>query len=127
MKNNVQEIEARPLTKLESDWILEILGTKGEWSGADIKQTKVVAQGPCDDGLSLILRAPDPENPKLAKEAGYVGRLVICTADDSLIEVRLSQAGGRLDELFVLFVDPKHPDRKLPESWTEISHEAIAM
>lgn len=127
MTSDVKEIEARPLTKQESDWIHEILQTSEEWRDADTSRTQVIAQGPCDEGLSFLLQAPDPENPKRARGAGYIGRLVICTADDSMVEVRLTQADGRLRELFVLFVDPKHPHRSLPGSWTEVSHEAIAM
>lgn len=127
MNRDVKEIEARPLTKQESDWLREILQTNEEWKDADISRTKVTAQRPCDEGLSILLRAPDPENSKPMRGAGYIGRLVICTADDSMIEVRLTQAEGRLQELFLLFVDPKHPHRSLPASWTEVSHEAIAM
>ena len=124
----VKDIEARPLTKRESDWILEILQTSEEWRDADISRTQVIAQGPCDEGLSFVFQSPDPENPYGSEGgAGYIGRLVICTADDSMIEIRLTQGDGRLRDLFVLFVDPKHPNRSLPESWTEVSHEAIAM
>ena len=86
-----------------------------EWRDADTSRTQVIAQGPCDEGLSFVLRATDPENPRSERGAGYIGRLVICTADDSMIEVRLTQADGRLSELFVLFVDPKHPSRRLPK------------
>ena len=127
MKCDVKEIEARPLTKHESDWIREILQTSEEWRDADTSWTQVIAPGSCDEGVSFVLRAPDPENPKSERGASYIGRLVIWTADDSMIEVRLTQANGRLSELFVLFVDPKHPSRRLPESSAEVSHEAIAM
>lgn len=127
MNNDVREIPARPLTKQEYGWLREILETSEEWRDADISQTHVIAQGPCDEGTSFLLQASDPENPRHPGGAGYIGRLVICTADDAMIEVRLSQSDGRLRELFVLFVDPKHPDRSLPATWTEVSHEAIVM
>lgn len=59
--------------------------------------------------------------------AGFIGRVVIVTVDGSLIEVRLDQVNGRLQELFVLFVDPKQPDRTLPDEWVETSHEVHAL
>jgi hypothetical protein len=127
MDCDIKEIQARPLTKRESDWIGEILQTSKEWRDADSSRTQVTAQGSCDEGLSFVLQAPGPENPRSGRGAGYIGRLVICTTDDSMIEVRLTQADARLRELFVLFVDPKHPSRSLPESWAEVSHDAIAM
>src|SRR5208283_686927 len=125
MENCVKEIEPRPLTERESTWIREILQTSEEWRDADISKTRVIAEGPCDEGISILLRAPEPENPKPGLTAGYIGRVVICTDDASVIEVRLTQSEGRLHELFVLFVDPKHPRRSLPESWTEVSHQAV--
>jgi hypothetical protein len=127
VKNDVKDIAARPLTKQESGWVREILETSEEWRDADIGNTRVIAEGPCDQGISLLLQAPAPEKPGQPREAGYIGRLVICTADDSMIEVRLNQSDGRLRELFVLFVDPKHPNRALPATWVEVSHEAIAI
>lgn len=127
MKNEVKDIAARPLTKQESEWVREILATSEEWRDADIGNTQVIAEGECDQGISFLLQAPEPEHPRHPHEASYIGRLVICTTDNSVIEVRLSQSDGRLRELFVLFVDPKHPHRGLPASWTEVSHDAIAM
>jgi len=127
MKDDVKEIEPRSLTNREEGWIREILQTNEEWREADISKTHVVAEGPCDEGLSILLRAPEPENSKLGPMAGYIGRLWIQNDDDSVIEVRLTQSNRRLHELFVLFVDPKHPGRQLPESWTEVSHQALSM
>ena len=117
----------RPLTEQESAWIHEILQTRDEWRDADIGQTEVISRMPCDEGISVLLRAPAPENTKAGLDSGYIGRIVICTDDSSLIEARLDHLNGRLHELFVLFVDPKHPRRSLPERWTEASHEAFAL
>lgn len=127
MKDDVRGIEPRPLTERESEWIREILQTSEEWRGADISRTQVIGEGPCDEGISILLQAPEPENSKAGSMADYIGRLVICTDDDSVIEVRLTQSYGKLNELFVLFVDPKHPRRKLPASWIEVSHEAFGL
>jgi hypothetical protein len=128
MECDARDIEPRPLTARESTWIREILQSSQGWENADISRTKVVAEGPCDEGVSILLRAPEPENPdERGPIAGYVGRIVICTSDGGLIEVRLTQSEGRLQELFVLFVDPQHPRRKMPDSWTESSHEVVGV
>jgi len=122
-----KEIEPRPLTEQESTWIREILQTNEEWKDTAISKTRVVAEGPCDEGISILLRGPESERTDLRSPSGYVGRIVICTDDDSLIEIRLTYSYGRLDELFILFVDPRNPKRRLPERWTEVSHEATAL
>ncbi|HET9183009.1 MAG TPA: hypothetical protein VFP59_12805 [Candidatus Angelobacter sp.] len=127
IKDEVKEIEPRPLTDREAGWIREILQTNDEWKHADISRTQVVAEGPCDEGLSILLQAPEPENPKASPVGGYIGRLWINNNDNSVIEVRLTHLDRRLRELFILFVDPKHPRRTLPESWIEVSHEALKM
>ena len=127
MKNDVKDIEPRPLTDREAGWIREILWTTEDWKDADISKTRVIAEGPCDEGLSFLLRASEPENAKPGPMMGYIGRLCIITDDGSFIEVRLTQSNRMLYELFVLFVDPKHLRRKLPESWTEVSHEAYSL
>jgi len=67
---------------------------------------------------------PNRSTPK-ASRAESVGNLWIQTDDGSTINVQLSQFEGRLRELYVLFVDHKHPKRKLPESWIEVSREAV--
>ena len=124
MRDEVKGIEPRPLTEREAAWIREILQADEEWKDSDISRTHVIAEGPCDEGQSILLHAPEPENSRPGPMMGYIGRLWISNDDGSVIEVRLTQSGRRLHELFVLFVDPKHPDRKLPEHWTEVSHEA---
>ena len=126
MQNDVRSIEPRPLSEQESVWIREIVQTNEEWKDADLSNTQVVAEGPCDEGLSMVLRQPE-ENERLGSSAGYIGRLVICTDDNCFIEIRLTYSGKRLHELFVLFVDPKHPKRTLPKSWKEVSHEAYKL
>jgi hypothetical protein len=127
MENAVKDIEPRPLTDREAGWICEILQTNDEWKHADISRIQVVAEGPCDEGLSILLEAPEPQNPKASPMGVYIGRLWINNDDNSVIEVRLTHLDRRLRELFILFVDPKHPRRTLPERWTEVSHEAFRM
>jgi hypothetical protein len=127
MCDGVKKVDPRPLTDREIGWISEIVKTRPEWSSADISRTEVIAEGASDDGISALLQAPEPEEPKLAGDRGYIGRIWITNLDDSIIEVRLTHINGRLNELFVLFVDPKHPHRVLPERWTEVSHEAFAL
>jgi hypothetical protein len=123
MTDEVKDIEPRPLTEREASWVHDILQVNDEWRNADIGKTQVGAEGPCDEGISIRLQAPEPENPN-AKPVESVGELWIQTDDGSTINVQLFQADGRLRELYVLFVDPKHKKRKLPETWTEVSREA---
>jgi hypothetical protein len=118
-----KNIEPRSLTQREAGWIRDIVQANDEWQDADISRTQVVAEGPCDEGISIRLQAPEPENPK-AKPVESVGELWIQTDDGSSINVQLSQFEGRLRELYVLFFDPKLRNRKLPETWTEVSREA---
>ena len=119
--------DPRQLTKQETAWIREILQTRVDWMDADISKTQVIAKGPCDEGISFLLRAPVPENPGAISDSGNIGRVVVTTDDTSLIEIRLSPLHGRLYELFVLYVNPAHPERMLPERWIEVSHEAFAL
>jgi hypothetical protein len=122
--NDVKEIKPRPLTERETGWIRDILQVNDEWRDADISRTQVVGEEPGEEGVSIVLQAPEPENPKAKSRRESVGELWIQTDDGSAINVQLSQFEGRLRELYVLFVDPKLQKRKLPETWTEVSREA---
>lgn len=122
--DEVQEIEPRSLSEREAGWVRDILRVNDESREADISRTQVVAEGPCDEGVSIRLQAPEPENPKAKSRRESVGELWIQTEDGCSINVQLSQFEGRLRELYLLFVDPKQRRRKLPESWVEVSREA---
>ena len=125
--DEVQKIEPRPLSEREAGWIKEILQVNEDWRNADISQTKVVSEGWCGEHRAsrcLGLKAPEPENPNPKSKRESVGELWINTDDGCVINMQLSQFEGRLQELYVLFIDAKHPKRKLPEMWTEVSREA---
>ena len=125
--DEVHSTEPRPFNEREAAWVRDISQINDEWRDADISQTKVVAEGWCGkNGVSCssILQAPKPENPNLRSERESVGNLWINVDDGSVINVQLSQFKGRLQEISVLFVDTKHPKRKLPGTWTEVSREA---
>lgn len=117
-------MQPRALTEREVGWIRDILSANDEWQDADISRTQVIAEGPCDEGISFRLQAPEPENLKAKSRTESVGELWINTADKCTINVQLSHFQGQLREMYVLFVDPKNPKRHLPESWTEVSREA---
>jgi len=127
MEKHVKEIEPRLLSEREESWIRDILRANDEWRDADISRTQVIAEGPCYEGITFRLKAPAPENPNSKSATESVGNLWIQVDDGSTINVQLSQSGGRLQELYVLFVDPEHPKRKLPESWKEVSRQAASV
>lgn len=127
MNDSLDHNRGRSLTQQELGWIAEILRTREEWKLADISEAVVIGQERCDEGASILLSAPEPENASLHGTSGYIGRVCINTTCGAFIEVRLDHLGGRLHELFVLFVDPGKPSRQLPDTWTEVSHEAFAL
>jgi hypothetical protein len=127
MASGLKEIEPRPLTEREAGWVRDILQVNDEWRDADITRTRVVAEGPSDEGTGLVLRAPEPENPGAKSRNGPVGNLWIELDEGSVINVQLSQFEGRLRELYVLFIDPNHSRRTLPESWIEVSRYAASV
>ncbi len=117
-------MEPRALTERERGWISDILKANAEWREVDLNRTQVIAEDEGKEGVSFILQAPELENPKTRTRQESVGELWIQTEDGCSINIQLSQFEGRLRELYVLFVDPKHPKRRLPESWVEVSREA---
>ena len=116
IENNIINIEPRPLSARERCWIRDILQANNEWKNADISRTQVVAEGPCDEGISIGLKAPEPEKLEAKSQKESVGELWITTDDGSTINVQLSQFEGKLRELYVLFIDPKRfsPDISRP-------------
>jgi len=125
IQNQVKEIDTRPLSKREESWIRDILQVNPDWAKADMTKTRVIAEGPNAEGYSIILKAPTPENPLLDYRREMVGQLWIQTDDQSTANVQLSQFQGNLQELYVLFIDNEGRNRTLPETWNEVSREAV--
>jgi hypothetical protein len=125
MKEGLKEIVPRPLTERESGWVRDILNASAAWRGVDFSKTQVVAEGQEDEGICFVLRADEPENLNEPSLLESVGNLWIHVDDGGTINVQLSQWRGRLQELYVLYIDPKHPNRSLPDEWVEVSREAI--
>jgi hypothetical protein len=124
-RDEVRQVEPRSLSDREAGWIRDILHVNAEWCDADTRETKVVAEGPNAEGYSMVLQAPAPENPKSNSSTGMVGQLWIETEERSTINVQLSQFDGRLREIYVLVLDRKGRTLTLPDSWIEVSREAV--
>jgi hypothetical protein len=128
-ESRVSEITPRPLNECEMNWIQDILHASEGWSDADLSRTLVTAEGPCDEGRSLILKADQPHNPDRSARSSSIGELWIQTSDGSVINIQLSQSDGYLRELYVLFVGPKRFMRRradtLPDTWKETSRQSV--
>ena len=128
LTNEMKEIKPRPLSELEAGWIQSILDVSVGWEISDISKTQVIAEGPCSEGISFTLNASLPENSNAKALRNSYGDLWIQTSDQVVINIQLSEWAGRLQELYVLIIDLKHPRRVirvLPESWVEVSREAV--
>lgn len=123
-----KDIEPRPLSKLEVEWVQSILSASVGWEDADISKTMVIAEGPYTDGVSFKLYSPVPQNPHAKAVLNSFGELWIQTSNKMVMNVQLSEWEGVLQELYIVVIDMKHPRRSiraLPESWTEVSREAV--
>jgi hypothetical protein len=81
-----------------------------------------------DDGCQIVTKHPQPENPGAKSIRSSVADLWIQTADQLTVNVQLAEWEGRLQELYVLIIDAKHPGRvirTMPDEWVEISREVI--
>ena len=74
MNDDVKEIDPQPLSDRQRAWIGEILDTNDTWAGVDISDVRVIAEGPCDEGISIVLDGPERKNPK-ADPAGVSDHL----------------------------------------------------
>ena len=127
-RDEVVTIEPRSLSDIERGWVQSMLNASVGWEAADISETKVIAEGPNGEGISFVLQAPVPENPAAKAVRNSFCDLWIQTTDQLTINVQLSEWEGRLQELYVLIIDGKHPRRlirTMPDRWVEISREAI--
>jgi hypothetical protein len=114
LSDEVKSIEPRPLSGIEQGWVQSILAASDGWETVDISQTRVVAEGPNSEGVLLVLQAPAPENPGAKAVRNSIAQLWIQTDEQFTVNVQLAEWEGRLQELYVLVVDGKHPGRNHP-------------
>jgi len=128
LSNEVIPIEPRPLSETELNWVEAVFKASPGWENADISQTKVVALGPESEGISFYFRAPKPEIPDAKIAQNSYANIWIETSNRLIINVQIFEYAGRLQHLYVLIVDIKHPRRlirALPEHWVEVSREVV--
>ncbi len=121
------ESTPRPLTKQEHSWVREILDGNPKWNGVSAALVTVLAE--VVEGSSIEVKLSSGTEVKgLAGTKGYIGRLDIRTSDNFGITVTLDQHDGRLNELYVDFLDLEDGgDRPPPLKWKEVAHVHTAM
>ncbi|MDR3793187.1 MAG: hypothetical protein P4L03_07395 [Terracidiphilus sp.] len=124
-RDEVKEIEPRPLSEREFGWVREILACNSDWRSADCSETRVVAEGPNCGGYSIYLKAPNPESSTSESTSEMVGQLWIETKNRLTINIQLSQWQGRLREIYYFAIDRKGRNRDLPDTWEELSRQAV--
>jgi hypothetical protein len=118
----------RPLNAFELPWVQEILEGHPDWANADLGNTRVVAECDCGNCSAVYLEAEFPQIPHLHGTRGYIGRIEVRTNNDFGITVTLDQRDGRLDQLYVDFLDiSEKGDRPRPLKWQEIAHAYTRM
>ncbi len=128
LTDEVSAISPRPLSDRELSWIQSMLDASVGWGMADLSRTNVVAEGPNSEGIIYVLQAPEPENPGTKSARSSIANLWIQTVDELTINVQLAERQGRLQELYVLLIDGKHPQRlirAMPLELVETSREVI--
>lgn len=121
-------IPRRALTVRERTLISEILQANPAWADVDVSGTRVIAECGCGMCKSIYLDSDRPQNPSVLGTFGYIGRTEIRTLDDFGITVTLDQRDGKLDELYVDYVDLSAAgDRVLPDEWIEAAHTTQPM
>lgn len=128
--DEVIEIDPRPLNEREANMITAILHANEQWDEADVSHTKVIAEGYWGrngTNYCVMLGAPAPENKNMKSDNEGVGQLWINLDDGSVINAQLTQSKGQLQVLYLIYVDPKNPRRKIPMQWRETYREAVRM
>jgi hypothetical protein len=121
-------IPQRPLTSREQRLVAEILHANPAWADVDVSGTHVVAECDCGECKSVYLDSGTPQNPSARGTYGYIGRTEIRTTDDFGITVTLDQRDGKLEELYINYVDLSEAgNRRLPEEWHEVVHTTERM
>jgi len=88
----------------------------------------VVAQCGCGECRTVYLDSDRPQNASLRGTRGYIGRIEIRTTSDFGITITLDQFDGKLDELYVNYVDLSDDGhRPFPHDWDESTHLVQAM
>jgi hypothetical protein len=123
--DEVNEVAPRPLSERETGWVHDILQAVPDWRDADFSDTRVVAEGMNIEGYSIVLRSATHENPKWKSSHDILGQLWIETEDRLTINIQLFQWKGHLQELYVLVLDSKSRNLRLPPAWIEVSREAV--
>jgi hypothetical protein len=128
LSDEVKMIEPRQLADVELGWVQAMLSASDGWETADLSLTRVVAEGPNSEGLLLVLQAPAPENPGAMVARNSIAQLWINTDEQITMIVQLAEYEGKLQELYVLIVDSKHPRRiirTLPVGGVEVSRDVV--
>jgi hypothetical protein len=128
LSDEMKSIGPRPLSGIEQGWVQSMLAASDGWETADISQTRVVAEGPNSEGVLLVLQAPVPENPGAKAVRNSIAQLWIQTDQQFTMNVQLAEWEGRLQELYVLIVDGKHPKRiirTIPADGIEVSRDVV--
>jgi hypothetical protein len=128
--DSVQDIEPRALNARELDLISSILHLHEEWKNLDLSTTRVVAEGYYGRNgtdFRTLLQSPALEIPVTKPDRDGVGQLWINLDDGSVINAQLTQSEGHLDELYLIYVNTRHPKRRLPDAWNETSREVAPM
>jgi hypothetical protein len=124
--DEVNEVAPRPLSEREAGWVHDILQAVPDWRDTDFSETRVVAEGVNTEGYSMVLSSPTPENPRWKSSHDILGQLWIQTPDRLTINIQLFQWNGQLQELYVLVLDSKARNLRLPPAWIEVSREAAS-
>jgi hypothetical protein len=109
LTDEVSAVSPRSLSDRELSWVQSMVGASRGWEMADLSRTRVVAEGPNSEGITYVLEAPAPENPGVNSVRSSIASLWIQTTDQLTITIQLAERQGRLQELYVLLVDTKHP------------------
>lgn len=128
LTDEVKMIEPRSLSEVESGWVQAMLSASSGWGTADLSQTRVVSEGPNSEGVLMVLQAPAPENPSARDARNSIAQLWIHTDKQITMNVQLAEYEGKLQELYILIVDWKHPRRlirTLPADGIEVSRDVI--
>ena len=115
------DVEPRPLTAEETDWVRAIVLSNPQWADVELKNLRVV--GKCTCGCrSVVLGEPaEPQNPRVMGHQGPVGQInltIKLNNHEDVVTVLLHFERGSLSLLEVVWYNFPKP---VPRSWTEIN------